>query len=963
MSASTPSTPRKFSFRSKSFWFICLFLIYSIFGWFIVPNIVESQLKENLKTLASWDAEVGSVVFNPYTLSLKLSDADIQDQSAQKVISFETLFINFSLIETLTGTISFDEISLARPFVHLDIDQHGMTNFQRDFTSDLSSDLSSDNSETDTEESSGEIIGLFFDLIAISSGKIHLTDNSQGESFELEIEPLSLSLEGFSTHNNDGGDYAISISLGNDQEINWHGQIGIAPFSSKGHLALKDIDSNSFWHYAKSASPYWLNQARISLSGDYETAINGDDIQLNIENTELAIKDAVIFENAAAAKNDEDTETIESTSLLSFEHLNVAPISFDLTELSLDLGSIELKNPNIFIERSADASLNILRPLSAQAETVTETEDTQELLENESLQETKTDTTSFQWNISGVNVRDGSVIWKDASLSLPAELGINSIDLSLGKMSNDLSQAFPYDLSFAMTNTQESKISEINEAVKQVIKGELSPLPFSVKGTADLSNIELASFQNYLSETANITVTNGRLNLQSDYGLAMTESNSESALEGKIVSSLSVNDLAITDNVLNKALSGFKGFYVGPVDVALSNNKPDITVDSVVLDQPYGDIFISENGQLNLSNLVKNKETNQENTRSESVSQVDADIEADSPVAMLLKLIAVKQGKFTYTDTSMKPTFTTALSELSGTIENISTDSEIKSNVDFKGKIDTHGALSINGTLNPLSKMPHTDIKVLASNIDLSMATPYSAKYAGYQIEKGKLDLDLSYLINDTKLKANNKILLNQFQFGKSVDSPDATNLPLALAIGMLKDRNGKIDINLPISGDLNDPSFRITSVILNTFTNLITKIVTSPFSILGGLIAGGDDISHIQFIANSNELSAEQASKIVSLAKALKERPNLTLEIRGLADANIDQKNNAPRPEHELIQLAKARAQAMNKAIIEEGNINAARVFVLEPELIALSVNIDSENKDPLAIPTSSSKFTLGVR
>ena len=217
------------------------------------------------------------------------------------------------------------------------------------------------------------------------------------------------------------------------------------------------------------------------------------------------------------------------------------------------------------------------------------------------------------------------------------------------------------------------------------------------------------------------------------------------------------------------------------------------------------------------------------------------------------------------------------------------------------------------------------------------------------------------------KLTANNQVLLNQFEFGKSVDSPDSTSLPLPLAIGILKDRNGKIDINLPISGDLNDPSFKITSVILNTFVNLVTKVVTSPFSILSGLIEGNDDISDIQFMANSSKLSPEQIDKIISLAKVLTERPNLTLEIRGLADVNIDQKDNAARPESELIQLAKDRALEMNKIIIEEGNIDAARVFVLEPEIIALAENdqASTENTEPIekTAPTISSKFTLGVR
>jgi hypothetical protein len=314
----------------------------------------------------------------------------------------------------------------------------------------------------------------------------------------------------------------------------------------------------------------------------------------------------------------------------------------------------------------------------------------------------------------------------------------------------------------------------------------------------------------------------------------------------------------------------------------------------------------------------------------------------------------------------MKPAVVTQVSDLSGTIEGISSNLETKSKVSFTGKVDSQGKLDFKGTLNPLSKTPNTDIKIKVNNINMSMASPYSAKYAGYQIDKGKLDLDLNYLIEGNKLKASNRILLNQFEFGKSVDSPDATSLPLPLALGILKDRKGKIDIDMPIVGDLDDPSFKITSVIFTTFVNLITKTVTSPFSMLGGLIEGGDDISEVPFPTNTSELSPEQITRIIALADVLKQRPNLTLEIRGVADTNIDKINNAVKSEAELIQLAKNRANQMSILIIEEGRIDASRVFILEPEIIALknADQVEKPNDEALIeVTTISSKFTLGVR
>lgn len=919
-----------------------LFILYSIFGVFVVPKIVESQLQNNLKTLANWDTQVKRIAFNPYALSLELEGVTLTESDTRPVVSFERLFINFSLLQSLSGAISFDEITLDQAIVNLDVDETGTTNFQNAFSSDEPEE------ESITEEDSG-MIALFFELIAINAGKINISDDSQGENFSFTIEPLSLALEGFSTQNNEGGNYDLSIALGNNQEINWKGEIGIAPFQSQGHLALKNIHSSSFWHYAKAASPYWLNQANISLSGDYKTSISGDETTLVIDNSKLVIEDAII------------SETAKSETLLAFKDLSLAPISFDLSTLSLDLGQIELNHAQIFIERAEDASLNILRPLAAD----TKPQDLNQEQAQNSSAETNPETNVFQWNITDITLRDAAINWHDLALITPAELSLHNLDIDIGALSEDLSKAFPYSISFSFEDDK-LNLDSSQKNKKQTLSGSLSPQPFKLDGTADLSNFELSSLQNYVGESANITINSGRFKLQSNYDLALNDQ-----LSGTITSTATIDGLSISDSLLSKPLSGFKQLRVGPVNVSLPSDKQSaakIEIEAIVLDQAFGDVFIAEDGQVNLSQIAKKVDNkNSDQTLAVNVDQESTHTEVDeaASIEMLLKVFEIKQSQFTFTDTSIKPAFSTQLSKLSGQIEDISSKSDTKSKVSFTGEVDSSGVLDIKGTLNPLSSMPNADLKIKVNNINMSMASPYSAKYAGYQIDKGKLDLDLSYFVDGNKLKASNQILLNQFEFGKSVKSPDASKLPLPLAIGILKDRKGKIDINLPIAGDLDDPSFKISSVIVNTFVNLITKAVTSPFSILGSLIEGSDDISEVQFIANSSELGSEQAERILSLAKALKERPKLSLEIRGIADANIDQENNSVKSEAELIKLAKERANQMNTFVIEQGQIDANRVFILEPEIISLKQeSADEREQEAPEIPAVIvSKFTLGVR
>ncbi len=915
---------------------------------------MESQLQDNLKSLANWNTQIQQIRFNPFALSLELNGAEITENNNDPVLSFDRLFINFSLLETLGGTIAFDEISLDQPVITLDVDESGTTNFQKSFQSE---DDELKPSEEPVKEDDSDVVALFFDLIAINSGKINLSDHSQGENFTLTLEPLSLALNGFATTNNDGGDYSLSISLGNEQEINWQGQIGIAPFQSKGHLALKNIHSTTFWHYAKTASPYWLNQAKVSVSAFYDTHLIDGTTNFTIENSELLIEDAIL------------SETAESEAFLEFKALKLAPINFNLNTFSLALGHIELSEPEISITRAQDSTLNILRPFSTDVETkdanstaVTSNEDTGSSDEDKS--------SVFHWQISDITISDALITWHDSALSTPAELGLSDIDISIGALSDDLSKPFPYSISFAFEdnhNKTDSIALQEQASNKQILSGMLSPQPFALKGNAELRAFELASLQSYISEASNITVNSGRFSLQSQYDLSLGEQ-----LSGTIESTTIIDELTIDDSILSKPLSGFKQLVLGPVMVSLPSQKqesPEIEIDSIVLDQPYGDVFIAEDGRINLAQLTKQINTLDEPVTSDEViaDQETDSKNQDSSIAMLLKHLEIKQGKFTFTDASLNPVFVTQVSDLSGSIEDISSDLETKSKVAFTGKVDSQGQLNVKGTLNPLSKAPNTDIKIKVNNVNMSMASPYSAKYAGYQIDKGKLDLDLNYQIEGNTLKASNQILLNQFEFGKYVDSPDATSLPLPLAIGILKDRKGKIDVNLPISGELDDPSFKLSSVILNTFVNLITKAVTSPFSMLGGLIEGNDDISEVAFAANSSDLSAEQNARILALAAALKERPNLTLEIRGIADTNIDRNEQSLRTEPELLLLAKTRANQMSAVIIDQGNIDANRVFILEPEIIPLKASeTKTQSNETLTAsnqPTIVSKFTLGVR
>src|SRR6185312_11753517 len=243
-----------------------------------------------------------------------------------------------------------------------------------------------------------------------------------------------------------------------------------------------------------------------------------------------------------------------------------------------------------------------------------------------------------------------------------------------------------------------------------------------------------------------------------------------------------------------------------------------------------------------------------------------------------------------FTDRSISPNVNLSIQQIGGTIAGISSEELQHADVNLHAKVDNVGPAQITGVINPFSKDQTNEIKIAVNDVDLTGVSPYSGKFAGYRIAKGKLNVALAYHLHGRSLKSENVITLDQFTFGEKVNSPDATHLPVKLGIAILKDRNGKIVLDVPIEGSLDDPQFRLHKVITRAVWNIAEKAITSPFAVLGAMFGSKDqDISYQEFPAGSAGLTPASKEKLDLLVKALYERPGLQLEITGSVDTNAD--------------------------------------------------------------------------
>jgi hypothetical protein len=330
---------------------------------------------------------------------------------------------------------------------------------------------------------------------------------------------------------------------------------------------------------------------------------------------------------------------------------------------------------------------------------------------------------------------------------------------------------------------------------------------------------------------------------------------------------------------------------------------------------------------------------------------------------MAIKKIVLHASQANFTDLSVQPNFSTGIQSIEGTVTGLSSKENSRAKVDIHGAVDAFSPVSITGEINVLSAALYTDLSLSFRNMELSTFNPYSGKFAGYNITKGKLTTLLHYKVEGRKLDAQHHITVDQLEFGDKTASKDAVSLPIKLAVALLKDRNGVIDLDIPVTGTLDDPSFRLGPIIWKIFVNILEKAVTAPFALLGALFGGGPDLQFIDFQPGVSDLDAAASDKVRAMVKALNERPQLKIELPIAAVAELD------RPA--LIEaqfLKQVREAQAGKAGLKKSAGPAPEFDQLDPaakvEILTqlYAKNVGGEPKFPDAITSIKAKPDLAA-
>lgn len=474
---------------------------------------------------------------------------------------------------------------------------------------------------------------------------------------------------------------------------------------------------------------------------------------------------------------------------------------------------------------------------------------------------------------------------RDDAVKPGVDLSVGSLTLKADRLALD---AKPTNFTFQADGIQ--KVGTL------ALKGSLTTQPLTLKTSVDLAKFNAASLAPFIASRLNATVRSLSLGARGNAEFALAHQGKPMQAEWR--GAVQVNDLDLQDRVDKAPFLNWKYLGLSNMHVAMDGSKLQLGLGDILLDDFYGNVLLNNNAHLNVADVLVGKgkaagsitrDTQTRRTHAAEKGQPEAHHAAAGP-DISIHSVKLRRGRMTFNDHFVRPNYRAELSSIEGTLTAVSSVKPTPAKVSVKGRVYRTAPFSVSGTVQPFSRYLALDLKAVARGVDLPRFTTYSSKYVGYAIERGKLSVDLQYQIKNRALQASNRVVLNQLTFGKPSGSADAVKLPVLLAVALLKDSSGNIDINLPISGSLDDPQFSVGGIIVQVIVNTLTKAVTAPFKLLAAAFGSGADLSHIDFSPGSAALDSNAKSSISTLVKALSDRPSLTMDITGHANQQVDE-------------------------------------------------------------------------
>ena len=618
------------------------------------------------------------------------------------------------------------------------------------------------------------------------------------------------------------------------------------PQINVGPLALSLTD------YSR-AKPLLMTAAKTEITLAASAAV-GDPLQALVENGAIKLNDIRV------------TPVEEKDTPVTLESAEINGLGVNLREKTIRVGLARLSGGRMSARRDADGDLHLVTmfaPRKVQA-----------------VKELRKE--GFSIAVDRAEISRYSVALTDQSFQPAISYDLEQINASVSKLTlPPVKSPSPFEMSL-----------RVKQGGSVKAKGALDMLRESIDVRFEANDLALTPLDPVLKKDTTLTLTSGTAGASG----RITLDGKKAPAAIRYTGGAAISDLSVQTAANSEKLVSWKRLSLNDIDVDTAENR--VAVALVELAQPYAKLIINKDKSTNLDSIKRSAPAKPAATGASTAATTpapapavaSAETSAAAPIAVTVQRVRVEGGSMDFADFSLVLPFATFIKDLNGSANGLSSSPDSRANLKFEGGVADYGLARAEGTIQPFAPKKFTDIAVAFRNIELVPMSPYTATFAGRKIASGKVSLDLQYKIENSKLAGDNKMVLDKFTLGERIESPTAVNLPLDLAIALLTDSSGKIDLALPVSGDVDHPEFSYGHVIWQAIRTVITRIVTAPFRALGSLFgSGAETLGDIVFDAGGSRVLPTEQEKLRRVAEGLQKRPQLKLQVQGTWHKDLD--------------------------------------------------------------------------
>jgi hypothetical protein len=814
---------------------VSLIVVYTLLGFLLVPVVAKKILVDTARERAGRDVTVEQIRSNPFTLSLTIRGLSGPDRAGSTLVSVDELYANAQLSSLFRWAITLKELRVVNPYLALRRFPDGGVNALEL----LEAIRERQPGQDELDEGSG-LPRILLQHVLVTGSTIDVEDLARDEPLELTLGPSVYEFHDISTIPGRRGDNQLALGMLGGR-VDASGDVVVEPLGLHGTVTADGISLTQSWPLLEPYFRFAVAEGRVGGRFDYSIELRNDSLHVRLSDLDARA------EGLALTLRNSDTRVLD----LPLVVVTDASLALPEAEVAIAEVLVDGAAASVWLEPDGTLGLVDLVPEETRNQVVT----TYRRLEE-----------AFAWAVAidRFEISNASAQFEDRSFGEPVQLAVDDLSLALGDIITG--RGHEWGLAASARLPGESRAS---------VQGVVLSGPMRIETAVGITDLQLAQFQPYVARIAPLELMAGTLRVDGRATLDPKGDGPIASFAGQVtVQGLDVFETAVGSRVLRWGRVDSRGIEASVRPLGLHADSIDVHGAAI-------DVVMSEQGEINLIEVVKTL-----------AARRDGDEPVDAPTPEItVDLVTLHESAAAYTDRTLDPAFTVAVTALEGVVRDVSSSATAGATLDIEGKVQDGGVVALEGEMDLFDPKRLTALTIDVRTAAMPPVSPMSVRYIGHPIDSGSVDIQLAYEIVSSNLAGDNRFVTDGLTLGGKVEGEGRIDLPVTLGVSLLTDKDGLITLDFPIEGNLDDPSFGLGSAIGSAARAIVGELIESPFRLLGRLGGGSsdEDFGSVAFRAGSAELDIAATDKLRTLAEGAEQRPDLILQVEGGYDPDAD--------------------------------------------------------------------------